>query len=126
MSERDLMRSLFAKTFGGLNASCYVRHFVFGSLVAIVLAVLVANSTHGFAGKPGLILFLVVNTLLYPYARFVYEGVVGYVIGDNFIYGPAMTMLWAKCFTVAMCWTFAVFIAPIGLIYLFWHHSRNQ
>lgn len=120
------MRSLFAKTFGGLDASCYIRHFVFGSLVAIVLAVLAANTPHGLAGKPGLIPLLAMNTLLYPYARFVYEGVVGYVLGDNVFYGPALTMLWAKCFTVAMCWAFTVFIAPVGLIYLYWHHSRTQ
>lgn len=118
------MRSLFAKTFGGLSASSYIRHFVFGALVAIVLVALVSSTPQGIMGKPGLLPFLLVNTLLYPYARFAYEGVVGYVFGNNVFYGPALPMLMVKCLTIAICWSFSIFIAPVGLAYLYWHHSR--
>ncbi|QXH33096.1 hypothetical protein [Pseudomonas muyukensis] len=118
------MRSLFEKTFGGLTRSCYIRHAFFGALVAIFLAVLVANTPHGILGKPGFIPFVVINTLLYPYARFVYEGVIDYIVGRNVFAGPALPMMAVKCFTIAMCWTFSLFIAPIGLAYLYWYHSR--
>jgi hypothetical protein len=26
---------------------------------------------------------------------------------------------------MAFCWCFAIFIAPFGLAYLYWHHSRE-
>jgi hypothetical protein len=72
----------------------------------------------------GMAVFLVANTLLYPYARFVYEGVVGFVLGHNTFYVNAMLMLFVKALTMLLCWLFALFIAPVGLIYLYVHHSR--
>ncbi len=30
-----------------------------------------------------------------------------------------------RLFTMAMCWSFAIFIAPVGLAYLYWHNSRQ-
>lgn len=33
-------------------------------------------------------------------------------------------MLFIKLFTMAMCWAFAIFIAPVGLAWLYWHHSK--
>lgn len=119
------MHSFFLKTFGGLTASYYVRQFVFGSLFAILILLVGANSPTGLMGKPGLVVMSVICTLLYPYSRFVYESVVGYVMGNNVFFVNAVLMLMVKSFTMIMCWSFAVFIAPVGLAYLYWHNSRQ-
>ncbi|WVV47296.1 hypothetical protein THH46_21410 [Pseudomonas sp. NA13] len=44
---------------------------------------LAANGPGGIGAKPGLIVLAIINTLLYPYSRFVYESVVGYIMGNN-------------------------------------------
>ncbi|TMU69388.1 hypothetical protein FGA82_30465 [Pseudomonas fluorescens] len=119
------MQSFLSKTFGGLTTSYYIRQLVFGSLFAIMILSLAAHSPTGLMAKPGLIFMSIVCTLLYPYSRFVYESAVGYVMGENVFFVNAILMLMVKGFTMAMCWSFAIFIAPIGLAYLYWHNSRQ-
>ena len=119
------MQSFLLKTFGGLTPSYYIRQLIFGSLFAILILSVAANSQTGLMGKPGLIVMAIVCTLLYPYSRFVYESVVGYVMGENVFFVNAVLMLIVKSFTMAMCWSFAIFIAPVGLAYLYWHNSRQ-
>ncbi len=75
----------------------------------------------------GLILFTVVSTILYPYSRFVYESIVGFIMGQNVFFVNAIFMLTVKFMTMTICWAFSIFIAPAGLAYLYFHHSKaNQ
>lgn len=83
-----------------------------------------SKSTQGIAF--GALFFVVVNTVLYPYARFVYESIVGFIIGENVFFVNAIFMMFVKVSTMAMCWAAAIFIAPIGLAYLYYHHSKNE
>ena len=46
-------------------------------------------------------------------------------MGGNVFFVNAILMLMVKGFTMAMCWSFAIFIAPVGLAYLYWHNSRQ-
>lgn len=117
------MRSLFAKTFGGLSGPVYLRHFLFGAVIAALLITVSLSGNH--SANYGFIAFALINTALYPYARFVYESVVGYIVGDNQFYFNAVTFVIAKYFTIVMCWAFAIFIAPVGLLYLFIRNSKR-
>lgn len=120
------MHPVIAKTLGGLSRPYYIRQFLFGLIFpALVLFAL----THGTKAPPvpfGTYAFLAVNTLLYPYSRFVYESIVGYILGNNVFFVNAAFMLFVKLMTMAICWCFAIFIAPVGLLYLYIHHSRNS
>jgi hypothetical protein len=71
-----------------------------------------------------MLLMLVVNTLLYPYSRFVYESIMNFIMGQNVFFVNALLMLGVKLMTMLLCWAFAIFVAPIGLAYLYYHHSR--
>jgi hypothetical protein len=37
----------------------------------------------------------------------------------------AFLMLFVKLITMALCWAGAMFIAPVGLAYLYYHHSKK-
>lgn len=74
----------------------------------------------------GIYLFFLVSTLLYPYSRFVYESIAGFIMGKNVFFVNAIVMMMAKIFTMVMCWAAAIIIAPIGLLYLYIHHSKNE
>lgn len=119
----DLMRRILAMTFGGLTPSYYIRQFFFGALFAALLIYMKSQTPSGIGFE--IIILSVVSTLLYPYSRFVYESVIGFFMGENVFYVNAILMLVVKLFTMAMCWSFAIFIAPIGLAYLYWYHSRQ-
>lgn len=118
------MRSLFAKTFGGLSGPVYLRHFLFGAVIATLLIAVSVSGKH----QPnfGFITFVLINTALYPYARFVYESVVNYIVGNNQFYWNAATFVIAKYLTIMTCWAFAIFIAPVGLIFLYFRNSKRS
>lgn len=118
------MHPVIQKTLGGLSAQYYFRQFFFGLIVA---AFIVFMSTRGERPMPiGALLFIIVNTFLYPYSRFVYESVVGFIMGQNIFVVNGILMLVTKLITMALCWTFAVFVAPVGLAYLYFHHSKTE
>ncbi|MDQ0652983.1 hypothetical protein [Pseudomonas cedrina] len=117
------MHPVLRKTFGGLSAQYYIRNFLFGLIFPVLIyTALTQSKTGGFA--LGTLFFCVVSSLLYPYARFVYESIMGYIFGNNVFFVNAIMMLTVKLFTMAMCWSMAIFIAPVGLAYLYFHHSR--
>lgn len=117
------MRQIFAKTFGGLTPSYYIRQLIFGSLFGAFILFMKSRSPSGITFDA--VSLAVVCTLLYPYSRFVYESVVGYIMGNNVFFVNAPLMLLTKFITMFMCWLFAIFVAPAGLAYLYWHHSRQ-
>lgn len=119
------MKSVFWKTFGGLSAPYYFRHFLFGLMFPAFLYFSLRDNPHP---PPPLTvyLFVITSSVLYPYSRFAYEGVVSFVLGDNFFLINIWVMLLAKFLTMFACWLLAVFIAPVGLIYLYVHHSREE
>jgi len=118
------MHPFIAKTFGGLSPSYYFRQFVFGLIFpALILAVL-SNSHQPF--QISLIFFIIVSGFLYPYSRFVYERIVEFIMGGNVFFVNAIMMLGVKFGTMTLCYCFSIFIAPVGLIYLYFYHSKNS
>ncbi|WP_454764418.1 hypothetical protein [Cupriavidus campinensis] len=117
------MHPALVKSFGGLSLRSYIRHFLFG---LIFPALFLFAWSHSNSPMPlAMALFFGISSLLYPYSRFVYEGIVGYILGDNVFFVNAIAMLIAKYITMAMCWAFAIFIAPVGLIYLYFTADKR-
>lgn len=114
----------FRKTLGGLKGSYYFRHFVFGTAISFLFIYIARQNPNGV--EAGSLIFFIINAILYPYARFVYEQIIGFVLGDNVFYINAIVMLVAKLITMALCWIFSIFIAPLGLAYLYYHHSKAE
>ena len=118
------MHPIIEKTFGGLSTQYYFRQFVFGLAMSALVVFLAIRGPEGIT--TGQILFVAANTFLYPYSRFVYESIVGFIVGDNVLFGCALVFFAVKFFTMMLCWAFAIFIAPLGLAYLYYHHSKEQ
>lgn len=118
------MKSFLAKIFGGLNTAYYVRHLVFGSIFGVLCIASAFSQPDGQV--IGTVIMAVLSTVLYPYARFVYESIMRFIMGDNIFAVNALWMMVVKIMTMATCWFLAVFIAPLGLGYLYWHNSRIE
>lgn len=121
--------SFLSKTLGGLSKTYYTRQFLFG-LIFFIFIVAISYNGYNHTGK---ISILVTNSipgliclLLYPYSRFVYESIIEYILGDNVFFINAPLMLVTKLITMAICFIFSIFIAPIGLIYLYFYHSKQE
>lgn len=116
------MHPVVRKTLGGLSTQYYFRQLFFGLAIAALFMLTYQDGRMTI----GMLLFAIVSTLLYPYSRFVYESVIGFIMGENVFIVNAILMLTAKFFTMVMCWGFAIFVAPIGLAYLYYHHSKAE
>lgn len=68
----------------------------------------------------------IISQFLYPYARFVYESIIDYILGNNVFFANTILVLIVKLFTMIFCYSFAIFIAPIGLIYLYFYHTKQE
>lgn len=118
------MHPVILKTLGGLSLQYYFRQFFFG--LAVAAFIFFMSTQGGRSMSIGMVLFTIVSTLLYPYSRFVYESLVGFVMGENVFFVNAIFMLITKFFTMAVCWVSAIFVAPIGLAYLYFYHSKAE
>jgi hypothetical protein len=117
------MNHIFAKTFGGLNRQYVIRQLFFALILGALSIMVLRGSTQGLT--MGALFTIVLNTVLYPYSRFVYESVVEFIMGNNVFYLSAVVMLISKLFTMIVCFLLAPFIAPLGLAYLYYHHSKS-
>lgn len=118
------MKALFLRTFGGLNRSYLIRQYIFAATLGIILLILYAKGnshTNTFS-----LIYIVINIMLYPYSRYAYENIVEYIIGNNVFYFNALIMLVVKLFTMVLCFSFAVFVAPVGLAFLFFTQQRKE
>ncbi|HGO5815520.1 TPA: hypothetical protein ACK3JR_001391 [Mannheimia haemolytica] len=92
------MANIIQKTFGGLSFNYYLRHFLFGLLIfALFIFAGVKYPKTGEWNIPILII-LIISQFLYPYARFVYESIIDYILGNNLFFANAMLVLLVKLF----------------------------
>ena len=118
------MAGFFRKTLGGLSQAYLIRQYIFGIIIGgpLIWLMLASQNPHKVANVTAFIIF----TLLYPYSRFVYESCIEYITGRNVFAFPVGIFLFVKMMTMLMCWALAIFIAPLGLLFLYFYHSRAE
>lgn len=117
------MHPVIEKTFGGLSMPYFIRHFIFGLAISAFVVFMSARSPSGISFS--LLFISIISAALYPYSRFVYESIINFIMGENVFFVNAFLMLFVKIMTMVMCWAFAIFIAPIGLAYLYFYHTKK-
>lgn len=115
--------SFIKKTFGGLSSPYYLRQLFFG---VIFTALFIALMYNGGDKRIFSYIIFIANTFLYPYSRFVYESIADFIFGDNVFFVNALFLLAAKFITMLLCYGFAFIIAPLGLLYLYFYHTKKQ
>jgi len=70
-------------------------------------------------------IFAIVSTLLYPYSRFAYEEIVGFLLGRNLFLINSIIYLLAKVMTMIICWALAIFIFPLGLLFIYYYQKQK-
>lgn len=118
------MHLILLKTFGGLSLQYYLRHFIFGLIFPLIFITAWINLSHTKEIQVSAVIAIMTSTILYPYARYVYEGIIGFIVGENIFIVNAYFAISMKFLTMFLCWLFSVFIAPVGLAYLYYYHSK--
>ena len=121
-----VMRQIFARTFGGLTKQYYIRQFIFGLIFPVMLFFILSQGSQQVPVPLTVIGLFLANTLLYPYSRFVYESIMDFIMGGNVFWVNGFILLVTKLITMSICWFFAIFIAPIGLVYLYFYQGKQN
>ncbi len=112
------------RIFGGFNTQYLVRSYVlsfvfFGLMIYAVVINRPAASPVNWSGTT----LLVISALLYPFSKLVYDELKAFLLGNNVFYLSAPIVIIAKLFINALLFAFAIFIAPLGVLYL---HLRSR
>lgn len=132
---------ILQKTFGGLSKEYYFRHLIFALIFGAIFAYIqyssytriIADTNATGAIKDNfhtssiaMYFYIAICAFLYPYARFVYESIVNFIMGENvFLINIIILMIW-KFVVMVTLFCFAPIIAPIGLLYLWYYHNKNK
>jgi hypothetical protein len=109
--------------FKGLTREYYLRQLFFGFLM---FGFYMFMSTQGDIQKIhyGKVAFMLFSTFIYPYSRFAYEQAIDFVMGDTVLFSNIILFMGIKIFTMFICWAFAIFIAPVGLLFIYLHQRK--
>ena len=119
------MKKTIVNVFKGLTPQYYFRQLFFGALIFGFMIFMLSKGDKPIGDHFGLFVVYAINTLLYPYSRFAYERVVGFIMGDNLFFVNAFLMLFVKFMTMFLCWGFAIFIAPIGFLFIYFYQKKS-
>lgn len=100
-------------------------------MIAVIIAVLSVNMVSQETEEldAALILIAALNTLWYPYSRFLYSWLVTAVMGEYRMHLPGkwVVLRWVYVVTVAvMLWSVSVFLAPVGILLLYFVNRHGK
>lgn len=121
--------SVFSRTLGSLTPQFTIRAYGVGIALFVFIAWIAFSSPGASHGEQEAIpyaalFYAFVNTLLFPFSKLVWNELRNLALGDNFVLINAFVMLIAKIFINLFLWCLAIFIAPMGLLYL-WYRTRD-
>ena len=119
-SSKQTIKSITSKTFGGLTKEYYIRNFLFGFVVFGIYFLVMKNKPISFW------VFFISTLFLYPYSRFVYESVANFILGKNSFIVDLRFLFITKVISIFLCFIFAIVIAPLGLLYLYFYHTKQE
>ncbi|BCH67931.1 MULTISPECIES: hypothetical protein [Rhizobium/Agrobacterium group] len=104
-----------------LIRSYLISLFFFGLMLSTVLNAETKTST-----PIGTIVFSTSSAVLFPFAKLVWDELRDLAFGNNIIFMNAVFLLILKLFVNVLLWGGAVFIAPIGILYLWFRTRQSQ
>lgn len=112
------------RIFSGVQPSYLIRSYLIG-LIFFALMFGMALSAETKNGMPiGLIAFATISTLLFPFAKLVWDELRDLAFGNNVFFMNAIFLFMLKWFVNGFLWACAIFVAPVGILYL-WFRTRQ-
>ena len=116
---------MFARLFGGIDRTFLVRSYLIAAAFSAVYLYMyygseTDSSVGGIRVNAPLISFLIVNSLLFPFSKLLYNELRGFVFGDSLFIMPVIVLYPAKLIINTALFAFSMFLAPIGLLYVWW------
>jgi hypothetical protein len=113
------------RIFGALRPGYLVRSYVIGLvLLGLMIAFTTSVAAKDSGGSPvAMYVYFALCTLLFPFAKLTWDELRNLAFGENVVILNAALMLFLKFVINVLLWGFAVFVAPFGVLYL-WFQTR--
>ncbi|HEY9234781.1 MULTISPECIES: hypothetical protein [Phenylobacterium] len=117
--------SFLQRIFGAIDRRFLARSYVISFAIAgLLMWVRSRSETGDVADATAFYVFVTLNAALFPFAKLVWNELRDFLMGDNFILANAILVFGAKFIVNVMLWGCALFIAPVGVAYL-WFRTRS-
>ncbi len=114
--------SFFRTIFGYFNPRYLLRSYVISAIFFAMIILVMSNSNKDLG--TGFWLFMTLNALLFPFAKYLWDEGRSFLLGDNIFILPALFMLLVKYFINAILWSMAILLAPISILWI-WTRTRR-
>lgn len=115
--------SFLTKIFSGVKLPYLIRAYILSAVIFLLLRYVASQGA--LADNSGFLIFNILSLILFPYAKLVWDEMKALLMGDNIFILPLFLMLFAKLFINLMLWGFAVLIAPLGILWV-WYRSGSR
>ena len=116
------MKQAILNAFAGLDKQYLFKQYVISVVVCITYGVIVSKYGQG-VGFYTLLSFSV-NTVLYPYSRYLFDSLIDIIFGKTRFDKSSGVLMAIKILSIFLCWSAALFIAPLGLLFIHFRGSR--
>jgi hypothetical protein len=117
------MKQAILNAFGGLDKPYLFKQYIIGVVVCITFGVIASKYGQGL-GLYTLLTFAV-NTVLYPYSRYLFESLIEMVFGNTRFDKSSGVLIAIKLLSIVFCWSAALFIAPLGLLFIHFRGGKK-
>lgn len=112
------------RIFGGLNTQYMVRAYIIGAVFYALMIFIAFQGEKGAAERSAVLIYFGACTLLFPFAKLVWDQLKGLALGEAFLILPIIFLYPAKLIVNLILFSFAVFLAPFGVAYI-WFKTKE-
>ncbi|MDR6623748.1 hypothetical protein [Caulobacter segnis] len=116
--------NIISRMFGAVQPRFLARAYFLGALFFAMTVWIQLQASHDLVRSVPVFLLFAVSTLLFPFSKLVWNEARDFIVGDTVFFGNAIIVVFAKFLINAMLWSFAIFVAPLGMAYL-WFRTRG-
>ncbi|MFH4416316.1 MAG: hypothetical protein WDW19_04720 [Neisseriaceae bacterium] len=110
----------FIRTSRQISVAYLSRQYLVAVFFCLVFGYMDYHSLLMARNNPALAVFVVgcflLNTLLFPFAKYALDSIVGYVISGNRLEAPLVLRWLVLGLYLAVCWAYAIILAPVGIM----------
>lgn len=110
--------TVLKRIFGSMNRQYIVRAYVIGLAFFTMIGLSIDASASAQTISVFVYIMMALNTLLFPFAKIVWDSLKGFVLGDTIIVQGLGVHFVMKYLINGILWSLATFVAPIGIIYI--------
>jgi hypothetical protein len=115
------MKNFITTIFGSLNPSYLVRQYVYGGILVTLFFF-----ASGRNIPSSMWAFILISLVLYPFSMFVYDSIVGMLMGDNVFFVNVFLSMIFSFIKIIIMFSLSILIAPLGILYLYLTNLKRQ